>query len=371
MSGKARISILDGFRAVAIISVMLYHYFSRWIPPNVDVSLYPYGTRYDYFKYGYLGVEFFFVISGFVIFFTLERTKTWSVFWQKRMIRLLPSMVIASFLTLAFFSLFDRSGLFPASHDPKNLIPSVSFVHPGIFNHLFNLDLTYITGSYWSLWPEIQFYMLSSVIFFLDKKRFLMNFMIISIVLIALDRFILNAGGALGSSMGPPGFYTEFISNGFNLITYLPFFCLGILFYRISSDRIRGTRTSPFIAVCCTVIALHVVLSGDVFAVRMIYSVIICTFLVFIYFPRYLGPLGRTPMSEVGESSYFLYLIHENLGVFMIYALGRHIWPDSFLMPAIVIASLSWLSIVYTRTVDMPVNNWLKTRLIGVRKDQG
>lgn len=59
MSNKVRITILDGFRAVAIISVMLYHYFNRWAPPLNSVSLYPYGSKFSYFNYGYLGVEFF------------------------------------------------------------------------------------------------------------------------------------------------------------------------------------------------------------------------------------------------------------------------------------------------------------------------
>jgi peptidoglycan/LPS O-acetylase OafA/YrhL len=78
--GKIRISILDGFRAVAIISVMLYHYFSRWTPPNNKFSLYPYGNFYDYFVWGKLGVQFFFIISGFVIYFTLKKTENLASF---------------------------------------------------------------------------------------------------------------------------------------------------------------------------------------------------------------------------------------------------------------------------------------------------
>ena len=65
-----RIKILDGFRALAIISVMLFHYFSRY----TTIGLYPYKDRYDFFSLGALGVQFFFIISGFVIYFTLKKT---------------------------------------------------------------------------------------------------------------------------------------------------------------------------------------------------------------------------------------------------------------------------------------------------------
>lgn len=36
-----RISILDGFRTLAIIPVVFFHFFSRWTQPFNDVSLYP------------------------------------------------------------------------------------------------------------------------------------------------------------------------------------------------------------------------------------------------------------------------------------------------------------------------------------------
>lgn len=70
---KNRIQILDGFRAISILSVLLFHFFSRWTPPLSSESFYPYGSKYfSWFQYGGVGVEFFFMISGFVIYFTLE-----------------------------------------------------------------------------------------------------------------------------------------------------------------------------------------------------------------------------------------------------------------------------------------------------------
>ncbi len=127
---KQRIKILDGFRALAILSVLFYHYFSRWAPPVNSSSLYPYGNSYSYFRYGYLGVQFFFIISGFVIYFTLETTASFFTFWLKRLIRLMPSIIIASLITFFIFIIFDNGFIFPASHSAENFIPSITFLPP-------------------------------------------------------------------------------------------------------------------------------------------------------------------------------------------------------------------------------------------------
>lgn len=171
---EKRISILDSFRALAILSVLLFHYFSRWTPPRNVVSLYPYKNAYDFFGYGYLGVQFFFIISGFVIFFTLDNTTDFYTFWKKRLIRLLPSLLIASLITIIFFRIFDTSTIFPESHDFKNLLPSLLFIQPTLLNSIFSNNHTnfnYINGSYWSLWTEIQFYLLASVIYYVEFPR--------------------------------------------------------------------------------------------------------------------------------------------------------------------------------------------------------
>ena len=163
---NCRIRVLDGFRALAILMVIFFHYFSRWN------KLYPYGNKYDFFVYGKMGVQFFFIISGFVILYTLENTTDFVTFWKKRVIRLFPSMLIASIITYFIFVSFDTELLFPASHFFKNILASITFIPPDTLASIFNnkVQLDYISGSYWSLWPEIQFYLFVSTIYFFNKK---------------------------------------------------------------------------------------------------------------------------------------------------------------------------------------------------------
>lgn len=66
---KQRLEYLDGLRGLAILWVLLYHFFSRW------AELIPFGSTYQQwliFEMGDLGVNLFFLISGFVIFMTLN-----------------------------------------------------------------------------------------------------------------------------------------------------------------------------------------------------------------------------------------------------------------------------------------------------------
>jgi peptidoglycan/LPS O-acetylase OafA/YrhL len=366
--GKIRIKILDGFRAIAIISVMHFHYFSRWTPPNNKFALYPYGNLYDYFELGKLGVQFFFIISGFVIYFTLEKTLNIASFWRNRMIRLLPSIIVASIITFFFFSFIDKNNIFPSSHLIKNFIPSISFISPSIFNNIFDTNLNYINGSYWSLWPEIQFYFLSSCIYFINKKRFVLNFMIISIVLISTNYAMQNIQGSnklnIEISENILTWYETWIFNGFNLINYLPFFSIGIISYILYKNNKDGIRTSLFLRFCISFIILFTVYSGVRMLVRLVYILMISMFFIFIYFPQKLSPLENSKITNIGKSSYFLYLIHENIGVFIIYTLGQYILPNSFIIPIILIIGLSYLSILFTNKFDKPINKFLKKKII-------
>ncbi len=91
----SRIKHLDGMRGLAILLVIGYHAYVRW------EALLPYShiTKHiPVFSFGWLGVELFFMISGFVIFMTLDKSDSYLSFLRKRWLRLFPAMLIASLL---------------------------------------------------------------------------------------------------------------------------------------------------------------------------------------------------------------------------------------------------------------------------------
>src|ERR1700733_8298890 len=95
-----RLKVLDAFRALAILAVLLHHYLVRWAPPYYETNLYGYQHVYSHwFNFGYLGVRFFFMISGFVIFMTLEHCKHAFEFWFRRVARLYPAYILCTIMT--------------------------------------------------------------------------------------------------------------------------------------------------------------------------------------------------------------------------------------------------------------------------------
>jgi len=90
---------LDGMRALAVVAVMVYHANSDWLPG------------------GFLGVEMFFVISGYLITLLLisERERTYRIslrhFWMRRARRLLPALFMMMLLVTTWTAIFKREAL--------------------------------------------------------------------------------------------------------------------------------------------------------------------------------------------------------------------------------------------------------------------
>lgn len=104
LASKPRYAILDGLRGVAALVVILFHGFETYIPF--------FGTQH--INHGYLAVDFFFVLSGFVIGYAYDdrwdRMSTWS-FFKRRLIRLHP-MVVAGTMFGACLFFFGESDYF-------------------------------------------------------------------------------------------------------------------------------------------------------------------------------------------------------------------------------------------------------------------
>ena len=101
MSSKPRFEILDGLRGVAAMIVVAFHLFET----------YSAGPGEQILNHGYLAVDFFFVLSGFVIGYAYDdrwkRMTTWD-FFKRRLVRLQP-MVILGTLIGAFWFYFSAA----------------------------------------------------------------------------------------------------------------------------------------------------------------------------------------------------------------------------------------------------------------------
>ncbi len=347
-----RIELLDSFRGIAIIMVIFFHFFSRW------TNLYPYESKYDYFGYGKYGVHFFFMISGFVILFTLERTKSLAQFWFNRFVRLLPGMLFASVITYVFFNCFDNDFLFPASHYFKNILVSLTFIQPDLLSSLtrYTIKLDYISASYWSLWVEIQFYVLVSFIYFFCKKSFSHIFFAVSIIVCILS-FVLSYFDSANS------FFVKLKAweSVFNLGEALPFFCLGAVFYIFYDNGLKQRKNSILEKSIFSFFFLFLLFKSFPDLKKMVLFIAFTSlFFLMIYYPKRISILGTKAINRIGVSSYFLYLIHENIGVFLIHEnyINFNFFP--FLPTLICILILIFGSILFTKYVEGRIITVLK-----------
>ena len=140
---------IDGLRAIAIISVLLYHAFP------------------EYFKSGFVGVDIFFVISGYLITSIIlnqlgDSSFSFKLFYINRIVRLFPALMTVMFFTviIGYFVLLPQE----FTQLGKNLFYSTGFVgNIGFYNEVGYFDRASETKQLlhlWSLGVEEQFYII-------------------------------------------------------------------------------------------------------------------------------------------------------------------------------------------------------------------
>ena len=157
---KGRVNVLDVLRVVAVIMVILSHYYLNY--PDVGRKV----------AWGALGVQLFFIISGFVIYASLENTKNYRDFIVKRFLRLSPAMFICSTIIFVFFRFFYTGEGYTNSKLLSNYLIANTFIDPTFINVFFGrVRYYYLDGAFWSLWVEIGFYTLIGLLYFINKNN--------------------------------------------------------------------------------------------------------------------------------------------------------------------------------------------------------
>jgi peptidoglycan/LPS O-acetylase OafA/YrhL len=343
MSSKRRLTELDALRGIAALMVTVYHFLLGRV--NHDSVM----------KFGTTGVDLFFVISGFVIFMTIERCTTAKEFIVSRFSRLYPAYWICVTLTFLLILLALQLGF---HQDQKNNLPTVFVVNLTMLQHYFNIrDLD---GQYWTLTVELVFYVLMLL---LMMSRMLKHIKIIGAAVLCVLlcwRF----------------FYTQISSTQVHslllywvpLLRYFPLFFAGILFYDCS---INGTgRTNIFLIIVCYLTQVYVydqfhrhiwILSQIEFACILI--VYFASFVLFVF--RKLSWIVNRYTLLLGEISYSLYLIHNFAGAkvvmpFLMKVAGLPLWTSTFIALLIVVS----MAYAIHRFVEKPAMLAIRKKLL-------
>lgn len=106
LASKPHYEILDGLRGVAALMVIIFHLFETHSQGNHLIQI---------INHGYLAVDFFFMLSGFVIGYAYDdrwNKMTLGTFFKRRIIRLHPMVIMGSIVGAALFY-FQKSSCFP------------------------------------------------------------------------------------------------------------------------------------------------------------------------------------------------------------------------------------------------------------------
>lgn len=282
----ARLGELDVLRGLAACAVMLFHYTVRYrevfAPGGPPAHANPLGET---------AVHLFFMISGFVIFMTLSKTRTALDFIVSRFSRLFPVYWAAVLLTFTVLTLAPLPGRTPGL---VQLLANLTMLQRWL--HVPEVD-----GVYWTLAVELSFYAIMLAVFLAEWLRRIEWFVIPWLLL-------EGAWAFLGHRHALPKVVEISL-----LLKYAHLFLAGILFYRLRAEGATPARHA--LLACC--FATHAALNGPVAALFAAgffaaFYALACDRLAWI---------AVRPLAFLGAISYSLYLVHQNIGYVVMRAL--------------------------------------------------
>ncbi|MET7298853.1 acyltransferase [Embleya sp. NPDC005575] len=150
---QRRLYELDVLRFLAAFAVVLYHYTGS--PPKADTSGFrEFHEMTRFTRYAYLGVNLFFIISGFVILMSIWNRRLGD-FAVSRVVRLMPAYWFS--IVLAGVAIVVTGHATAAGVRLWDLVPNLTMLQGGI-------AVPHADGAYWTLWWELRFYMLVALL---------------------------------------------------------------------------------------------------------------------------------------------------------------------------------------------------------------
>ena len=325
-----RIKHLDGLRGLAIIWVVLFHAFSRWgkIETFNQSEL-----VVELFSFGWLGVQLFFAVSGYVIYMSLFKSQNFIMFGLARYLRLAPAMIIASILLyLTSFYIVERP---LGVANLQDLLPSLTFVEPGLISKISGWEVGSLDGAFWSLYVEVKFYVIVAVLFYLVRDRNLSGLVAIYFFWL-LSTYLVKVIGIENEIL----MMLKKIVSHFGTRHY-GWFLIGIWAYKYSSEA--TIRNFSMVLLFALVAVLE---TGEV-AMIIASSVTAALFVLPLVIKKIQDVLSSSFLYFFGFISYPLYLVHQNIVTGMAIKLHNYypdlpgfVYPIPFIILVIIVSYL-------------------------------
>lgn len=328
-----RESFLDLLRFIAALAVVFFHFGFRGYSADGLQNL-TFLELSPIARYGYIGVDLFFMISGYVIPMSVGNRAV-KDFVVLRFIRLYPTFWLCMLITAVVMMAFGSEITY------RDILINTSMIAPF-------LGGKHIDGVYWSLVVELQFYaLIVGIMYFAgtDKlPRWLLVWLVLGAVVNIISKFIIRL---------------PYIGGGYYML-----FCVGAgcYFYHRQKSLVGASLIAGGLI-------LSIIHSVD-FAARVsehysalispsiaVIATIFCAVLVFIS-PKI---KVNAKIAAIGGLTYPLYLLHQNIGYAILNSFTEELRWEGL---ALVIALALVASYIVYRYFDLPVRGWLRSRLM-------
>ena len=362
---STHIPAIDGLRALAVFAVVLYHLGITWIPG------------------GFLGVDLFFVISGYVItrliLDSIESANGLDIkeFYSARVRRLFPGLVVLLIVTAVAIALFAPDAI-------RRFVNDVPFVLSGTNNwHLVALHQDYFQAigrppllqHTWSLAVEFQFYLIWPIILLFVWRRFGKRVVRRAALTIAtfsgtaLFLFSLQADNTTAGRISHIYFGTDTHSLGLFLgsalaVSWIPRNLTPNISQR-AQDFIDGIGVFGFIGLLCIFLFIdetNATLYQLAFPLAGLFG---CATIVSIVHPasRFSPILSNKLFIWIGQRSYGIYLWH--WVVFQITRPGADLTGNLLALNVARVLIVLALADISLRAIEIPirkgiVQNWFR-----------
>lgn len=157
-----RLRVLDGLRGIAVLLVLWYHVWEiSWLSPGPALDFIP--------ATGFIGVQLFFFLSGFVISYPFIRAMaqataapTWGHFAWRRFIKIVPSYVLSIVVAYAI----GYAQIQPGASTLPDIVTHLLFIHTWFPGRYGTID-----GVLWTLAVEVEFYFIFPLIWWCFKRQ--------------------------------------------------------------------------------------------------------------------------------------------------------------------------------------------------------
>lgn len=233
---RPRYDILDGLRGVAALMILLYHVF------NDAKSFIVWPTTVNEFYHSFLGVDFFFILSGFVMGYAYDKalsnegSLTTGGFIKRRLIRLHPMVVMGVLIGVVVFAIqgctkWDGTQVTTQALMYATLLGLFLIPSPTSMDVRGNMEAFPLNGPHWSLFFEYIGSLLYVLLLHRLSTKWLRVWVACSIVSLAAYALLIEGGGiAYGWSSEPAN-----LCGG--LLRMLYAYPMGLLMARVFRER--------------------------------------------------------------------------------------------------------------------------------------